>query len=522
MINQVKPEECYGCEACAAVCPQGCICMRQDGEGFFHPVLEEAACVACGRCLSVCPAYQGKDASVCQQDTRETDIACQGARGSSKARQGTATRAFAAYNQDIRERFAGSSGSVFVLLAAKVIEAGGVVIGAAFGEGFQVAHRQVDTVGELYRLQGSKYVQSRIGDVFLQAAEHLWEKRQVLFSGTPCQIEGLLDFLGGDVPGLITLDLLCTGVPSPGVWKDYLALREKQAGGSRVCAVSFRDKSEGWEKYRIRFQFENGLEYSMGSKEDPYMQGFIRGAYLRPSCYRCGFKGIERRSDITLGDFWGIKKEKPECYDPYGVTAVFTHSKKGEELLKGICGKLFLKELPVGSALNSNRNALESSVAFARRERFYEAYGVGGEGLCEAIQKAVGQDIGQGRLRQYFSLLNQWVQNLHKQKRLGERLRERGVRKIGVVGLGDIGRRFQEELVSEGITPVFALDDSKAGLEQEARRVGGQGCDLVVVCSFVDFYELREKLVRAGIRKESILSLKELVAELGGSKEIGQ
>lgn len=319
------------------------------------------------------------------------------------------------------------------------------------------------------------------------------------------------------MPGLITVDLLCTGVPSPGVWRDYLTLREKEAGGSQICSLSFRDKSEGWENYRIRFLFENGLEYSKGSKEDPYMQGFIRGAYLRPSCYRCGFKGIERRSDITLGDFWGVKKERPECFDPYGVTAVFTHSRKGEKLLEEICGKLFLEEVPAESILKNNRNALESNVALERRKRFYEAYKEEKDRLCEAIRKAVGQDIGQGRLRQYFSLLNQWIYNLHGQKHLGKYLRERSAMRIGIIGLGDIGKRFQEELEEEGITVSFALDDSRRGLEEEIRQAGELDCDLVVVCSFVDFYELREKLMRGGVQKENIISLKDLVAEVSQS-----
>ncbi len=495
MIDQIKREECCGCSACAAICPKGCIQIEQDLEGFYHPKLNSQNCIECKKCLTICPVNQ-KETSI-YPETEER-----------------VTQAYAAYNTDLLQRYTSSSGGIFTLLANWVIEKGGIVFGAAFDENFQVKHIKVDSKEQIKKLQGSKYVQSQIGDTFLKTKTYLEEGRFVLFSGTPCQIEGLLHFLKKPYENLITIDVFCTGVPSPKIWKDYLEYRKEQACAEKIEHINFRNKSEGWENYRVYFSFDNGIEYSKGSKEDSYMQGFIRGIFLQPACYQCKFKEIKHNSDLTLGDFWGIRKELPEYYNFYGVSAILVHSQKGEKILKQL-DQIKLKEVSVESVLRGNKNAVKSVTAFARREIFFDAYENQKLTLTEAIKKAVGQDIGQGRLRQYFNLLKQWVENLQNKQFLYEKLLQKEVHKVGLIGLGDIGRRLKQELELDpnNIEICFILDENEIEFEQQLEEVKSKSCDLIIICSFVDFYELRERLLSKGYLKEKIVSLKDLVIQ---------
>ncbi len=491
MIDQIKQEECCGCGACAQVCPADCINVEQNTEGFYYPKLDPSKCIECKKCINTCPVTQ-----------REISV-----HSNNKM-----LKVYAGYNTNLLEQYSSSSGGIFILLAELVIEKGGVVYGAAFGQDFIVKHICAKSKEQLKQLRGSKYVQSYTGNTFIQVKNYLQDKCLVLFSGTPCQIEGLLRFLGKPYENLITIDLFCTGVPSPGIWQDYLNYRKKQAYAEKITCINFRNKSAGWEDYRVCFSFDNGIEYSKGSKEDIYMKGFISGAFLQPACYNCKFKGVERNSDLTLGDFWGVKKEQPECYNPYGVSAILVQSEKGENLLKELA-KAWLKEVPVESVLKGNRNALRSITALARREMFFDLYTKNKLPLTEAIQKAVGQDIGTGRLRQYFNLFKQWVENLQNRQFLYDKLSRMDVSRVGLIGLGDIGKRLKAELELDNshIKICYILDENDIRFAKQLEEVKTQPCDLIIICSFVSFYELREQLLRAGYNKEIIVSLKELV-----------
>lgn len=491
MINQIDQKECCGCGACVQVCPMDCINIEQNIEGFYYPKLDSAKCIKCKKCINTCPVNQ-KEISVLPKDK--------------------ILKAYAGYNTNLIEQYSSSSGGIFVLLAELVIEKGGVVFGAAFGQDFQVKHMCAESKEQLKYLKGSKYVQSYTGNTFIKAKNYLQDKRLVLFSGTPCQIEGLLHFLGKAYENLITVDLFCTGVPSPGIWSDYLNYRKEQAYAKKPTCINFRNKASGWEDYRVCFSFDNGIEYSKGSKEDIYMKGFISGAFLQQACYNCKFKNIERNSDLTLGDFWGVKKEQPECYNTYGVSAIIVQSEKGEKLLKKL-DKAWLKEVPVESILKGNRNALRSITALARREIFFDCYTKRKLSLAESVQTAVGQDIGTGRLRQYFNLFKQWIENLQNKKFLYDKLSQMGAYRVGLIGLGDIGKRLKEELEldNSNIKICYILDENDTRFIEHLKEVKTKPCDLIIICSFVSFYELKEHLLRAGYNREIIVSLKELV-----------
>lgn len=491
MVDQIKREECCGCSACAAICPKGCIQIQQDIEGFYYPKLNVKECIECKRCLDVCPVNQKDD---------------------TKSQEEKTVWAYAGKNANLLEQYSSSSGGIFILLANHIIQKGGVVFGAAFNNDFYVRHIGVESKEQVKQLQGSKYVQSYLGDTFLQVKTSLKKGRTVLFSGTPCQIEGLLHFLGKPYKNLITVDLLCTGVPSPKVWADYLEYRKKQAYAKEIKYINFRNKSGGWEDYRLCFSFDNGIEYSNSSKEDIYMRGFLCGAFLQKACYDCKFKTEKRNSDLTLGDFWGIKKELPEQYNPYGVSAILVHSAKGEKLIKEL-NQAQLTDISVESILKGNKNALRSNAATVRRNIFFDLYLNKNFSLTEAIQKAVGQDAGSGRLRQYFGLFRQWIENLQNNKYLYEVLEKKEVHKVGIIGLGDVGKRFIAELQLDdsNIEICYILEENDIKFEDKLKETKSKTCDLIIICSFVNFYELRERLLRAGYNKEIIISLKDLV-----------
>ena len=343
-------DECCGCGACAAVCSNGAIDMCKDEEGFLYPVVADDKCVECGACVSVCRAGVGK--------IKASDN----------------VSAFAAYCIDESIRKSSSSGGIFSILAEAVLRHGGVVYGAAFDERFSVKHIAVDKVSELPRLRGSKYVQSDIGDCFADVKRNVLAGKQVLFSGTPCETAGMLNYLGGRNENLLTVDLVCHGVPSPAVWDAYV----REICGAKDCAdikrISFRDKTISWREYSVLFVFKDNTEHRRAMKDDPYMQGFLRDLYLRPSCHACRFKGDNRTSDITLADFWGIEKVMPEMYDGRGTSLVLTNTKKGLKFLARIKDKMRIVDADVSEALSHNEAALTSVEANLNREEFFRAF----------------------------------------------------------------------------------------------------------------------------------------------------
>lgn len=278
-----------------------------------------------------------------------------------------ASKCYACYCLDDSIRNESSSGGIFYCLAKDVIDAGGVVFGAAFDKEFQVIHTYAEDLKELKPLLKCKYVQSRMGDSFKQVKSFLKEDRKVLFCGTPCQTAGLLAFLGKKYDQLITVDFICHGVPSAKVWKNYL---QDVAAGRKVTDVQFRNKTNGWSNYSVKYSFEDGSSYFTHWRGDPYMNGFVGDLYLRPSCHACRFKGFERTSDITLGDFWGIKKQIPEMFDDKGTSVVVVHSKQGAEAMKRISPQLKTRKVTEDMITARNPMINVSASKHPQRDRF--------------------------------------------------------------------------------------------------------------------------------------------------------
>lgn len=325
----IERKFCTGCSACAEACPRGAIGMSCRPDGFYYPEIGKRLCVDCGLCERICPVSGG---------TNKDEIL---------------NNAYAAKHRDECVRAGSSSGGAFSAIAANVLRDGGVVFGAAFDPEFTVKHTCVDREEDLERLRGSKYVQSRIGDAFSKARTYLEEGRTVLFSGTPCQIAGLKSFLKKDYDGLLTVDFICHGVPSPAMWRSYLRYREQEAG-SEVRKVSFRDKAHGWQNYSMALEFADGTKSTIPIREDLYLKGFLSNLFLRRSCYQCKFKGENYYSDLTMGDCWGADSIAPELNDNKGLSLVLSNTPKGEDAIARAGDHLELYSIDKKAALKSN------------------------------------------------------------------------------------------------------------------------------------------------------------------------
>lgn len=351
MIEIADHNICCGCEACVNICPQQCITMQPDPNEFLYPVIDPNKCIECGLCRHCCPVLQK---SAHRTEPIET---------------------YAAMNTDENIRMNSSSGGVFSVFADEILSHGGVVIGAAFSEDFRhVEHIAVESAEEMDNLRGSKYVQSRIGFSYKQAKDALELGRWVLFSGTPCQIEGLRSFLRKDYEKLLCVDIICHGVPSPKIWSKYIDFREQEAK-AKTTQICFRKKDKhGWESYDVFFSFENGSIYERNHLEDLYIKAFVSDICLRDSCYNCKFKGISRCSDITIADFWGIKETCAELYDDKGVSLVFVHSEKGYRFFNKENGsKLSIRSVDIEDAIRHNFAAVQSVPMHRNRELFFNS-----------------------------------------------------------------------------------------------------------------------------------------------------
>lgn len=314
-----------------AACPHGAIAMGQDGEGFCVPAIDRSLCTECGLCDRTCPVL-----------------------GHPPEIPGGGT-AYAVINHDEEIRRESSSGGVFTALARQVLGRGGVIFGARYDENLEVVHGWAEDEAGLKDFRGSKYTQSRMENSFRECRDFLKTGRLVLFSGTPCQIAGLVAYLREPYENLILIDFICHGVPSPKVWQEYKKFHEKKSA-ARIVRTASRRKDCGWKQFSLAFTFGNASEYCQTLDRDWYLQLFLRDICLMESCYQCRFKtqpGCRRPSDITLADFWGVQHEYPELDDDGGTSLVVAHSERGRQLLAGLENCL-AKEIPLESGMRHN------------------------------------------------------------------------------------------------------------------------------------------------------------------------
>lgn len=342
-----RPGLCVGCGACAWRCPAKAISMQPDKEGFTRPVVDRGKCIGCGACRTVCPA--GQEAVRGTPDT------------------------FCAYSRDEEIRQKSSSGGVFTELAQQVLEREGVVVGAAWDRGTVLRHQAVDSIGGLTALRGAKYVQSDMSSAYPAIAEALESKRPVLFCGTPCQTAAV-ERTFGRPEGLLLVDIVCHGVPSPRVLEQYFdEIAQKQ--GEPVAGIDFRDKSTGWKGYSVTARLRKGGKLTHPASADTYMKLFLADVGLRPSCYRCTTRGRASCADLTLGDFWGANRLFPDKDDDKGLSLVLVHTDAGRRAWEALRENVVFWQADYSAAAGFNP-CLDRPVARPQsREQFFAALG---------------------------------------------------------------------------------------------------------------------------------------------------
>ena len=376
LFNSKK--ECCGCSACMNACPKGAITMKEDEYGFIYPDIDEQKCIDCGSCKRAC--------------SLQTEASLK-----------TPTEGYAVYNTDTEMLMQSSSGGAFSALASEVLKSGGVVYGAAWErEDHQlvVRHIGICDVSDLKKLQGSKYVQSDMGDVFRQVKKMLQADRKVLFSGTPCQVAGLYQFLKKDYDNLYTVDVICHGVPNGRMFNDYL-----QTNSINADKLSFRDKKKGWEDFYIHY-FSKQKSKHIHWRVSSFYNYFINMKIFRESCYSCRYAGRKRVSDLTIGDYWGIRQSHPELLKEEewhrgiynGISCVLVNTEKGKKLLEK-SEKIVKRSSSVELVSRHNGQLNRPSKYPADRDEILELYRTKG---YRAVEKKFRKDLGSKRY--YYKL----------------------------------------------------------------------------------------------------------------------
>lgn len=344
MFKITAQDMCTGCGACSNICPTNCIKIIENEKsgGFLEPDINYDKCIQCNSCIKICPI---NNSPLTKLYTK---------------------KAYACINKNSDIRINSTSGGIFFLLADYIIKNNGIVFGAIYDNEMKVIHSHTNNINDIYKFMGSKYVQSFTGNCYRKCKEYLDAGMPVLFTGTPCQIGGLKKFLRKDYSNLICQDLICHGVPSCTLWKKYLNHIEKKYN-NKVINYIFRSKYKGWNKPGIEIIFADGKhKYSFLDKET-YSKFFLNYSSLRESCYNCQFRGDNRVSDITLGDFWGIENVLPDKYDNKGTSIVIINTDKGFDIFNKISEYIDYTEVSMKQGLEKNPSFYYSPSKSLRR-----------------------------------------------------------------------------------------------------------------------------------------------------------
>lgn len=376
MIKLNDKSDCCGCSACYSVCSHHAIKFEEDQEGFFYPVFNLNLCVDCGLCEKVCPVIHYK----------------------TESKNGNPV-IYSAINNNVKQYMQSSSGGIFILLCEYIISKGGIVCGAIYDKDFVVKHSFAKTLDECRAFQGSKYVQSDIRGIYSKIKTILKDNVPVLFSGTPCQVAGLKLYLRKNYDNLYTVDLICHGVPSPLMFKDYLNFVR---GKNEILHINMKSKSKK-KGTTIRFDFLNGKYVRQTLKTDLWNKLYFGSFIVRPSCHNCQFTHFNRVGDITIGDSWGINKYYPNFHADKMTSLLFVNTHKGAFLYDRISNQIDKIEITKEESMQPQlqyptKKSLE-------REAFWEDYIK--YGFNYVIKKYLG-------FNRYEIVKNQLKLSLHK------------------------------------------------------------------------------------------------------------
>ena len=319
---------CTGCGACSGICPKECVTLESNKteNGHIYPVIDNLQCIDCGLCQKVCPVNHPIDLK-------------------------TPVCTYAAYNLNVPVCNSSSSGGLAYALGEAILARGGVVYGSVveYETPLKICHRRIDSIEQLSTIQGSKYVQSEIDrNIYVSVKRDLESGKDVLFTGTGCQIAAIRNFLRKDFDNFYTVDIICHGVPSQQLFRDYIS---EKIGENRVEQLSFRDKSS----FGCFGRLQNGKSFAYPLRVNFYMMGFLKGLYYRNGCYACFYAQSKRGGDITLGDFWGFKgKFSERSTKSKGTSVVLINTEKGVRMLKDIGETVALMKRSLNEAVAGN------------------------------------------------------------------------------------------------------------------------------------------------------------------------
>lgn len=357
MQQIISKNKCCGCGACLNICPKNAINMVENFEGFLYPEINQDKCVNCGLCKNTCPGVSYTNSNFEMPTFYSGSI------------------------KDSMKRKKSSSGGIFVLFAEKVIERGGVVYGVIMDENLNVYHTSAISRSDLSRMQGSKYLQSDLKETYREVEKYLQKQIMVLFSGTPCQIAGLKNYLKQDYENLITIDLVCHGIPSPEVFRKSIDYNCNVNNIDRcsVKNIKFRGKGKKYKPsdmyYYYYYNENNEILYKNNFWSDCYGKAFGSNLILRPCCYNCEYSTFPRIGDITLGDFWGVDKINKKLNDNKGISIIALNNKQGSLFFELIKEDLInCEQITIEDAIRYNPNFYMPSEKHVNREYFFKNF----------------------------------------------------------------------------------------------------------------------------------------------------
>lgn len=371
---------CCGCTACMSVCPKHAISMKTDGEGFLYPAIQESLCIECGLCQKVCSFQNGYDTI---QNYDKPFV-------------------YAVKHVSDETRYKSSSGGMFTVLSDEVLFQNGVIYGVGFDEKMTVCHQRAMNKAKRDFFCGSKYVQSDMGQTLKHIEMDLREARKVLFTGTPCQVAAVREYLkkrNVETDNLVLCDVICHGTSSPLIFSEYLKLCEKKKGGKIINHV-FRSKIKGWHTHTEMNVFSNGQKDYKSFLSQLYKNIFYSHVALRPSCHKCIYTNLRRPSDITIADFWGVDKTYPEFDDNKGISLVLINTEKGKKIFQSVSSHIIFKQSNVTACLQPNMK--ESSKPSPMRDEFWQDYYA--NGFDHVIKKYLGYGV-KGNIKRFLSIL---------------------------------------------------------------------------------------------------------------------
>lgn len=346
MIN-IEKKECCGCSACAAVCPQMCIEMQEDNEGFFYPIVDKSICIQCGLCKRVCPVINVKQEVPFQQD------------------------GYVVQNKNNAILKESTSGGAFTAISEQVITKGGIVFGVSLDNDLLPYYTWVDSLNDLHKLRNSKYVQSKMdGEILRQVKFFLGQGKFVCFSGTPCQIEGLKSYLRKDYDKLVLIDVVCRAIPSRLIYRKYLDLQRNRLNGE-IKSICFRDKYYGYKYSTLNITTDKNTNYHKGIESDPWLRAFFSNICNRVSCYDCKFKKRYRESDITLWDCFIVSRYSKKMDNDKGATKVLIHTEKGRKIFEEAMPELNYVMVNADSLARSSVEMTVSVKPHIKRSEFF-------------------------------------------------------------------------------------------------------------------------------------------------------